>query len=755
MWIAGGFAAAAFLAEYLLPVRGLPYLAAALALCGAVCVPLKRMKARPKAMLLLFSAAAGLLYWWGWFELRVAPCEALAGQNVTLTVRVTDYPLETERYTRLSVTVLDGAPRERGYLYVYDDEVPALAPGDVISAEVRLLSVMTRGEERSHTLTAAGRYLRGYARSELAVVGRSGAAWRWLPQRVSRWVSESCETLFPGRSGVFMKALLTGDKHDLYEDPELYGDMRASGVLHAVAVSGMHVFLLIGALQFVFGKGRVTTLLCYPVLLFFVFMSGAGASVVRAAVMQAIYMSAPLVKRESDSPSALAAALLLLLLCNPLSVGGIALQLSFACMAGYAVFMPRFKARVHRSKHHDSPVFRTSYLNLAATFSATAFSLPVAAFYFGAVPLLAWLANLIALPVLGLVFAGGYALCALYALLPALAAPLAWVLDWGVKWCFLVFRCVGRLPFACLYTADPKAVVWLVLLYALPAAWFLLRKRGIRMSPAIPAELLLMALCAVFLWNEAALRLGRRDFAVLDVGQGACSVLFDRDVCAVIDCGGSDLRSAGDIAADYLRAAGVDRVDVLVLTHLDDDHVNGVPTLLYRLPVGLVILPDTASEADRMAIEAAAIQAGAETLTLADDTAAVLGDLTLTLRRPLPEGSDNDSGIVVEASYPGFTALVMGDAGEKAELALLRQGSVPDADVLVVGHHGSASSSGALFLRAAQAETAVVSVGTNSYGQPASDTLDRLARYCETTLRTDENGSVVFHLGTEVPSWRE
>ncbi len=751
VWIAGGFAAAAFLAEYFLPVRGLPYIAAALALSGALLVPLRKLRIRPAGMLLLFSAAAGMLYWWGWYEIHVATWEALAGQTVSLTARVTDYPLEKDHYTRLSVTVTEGAPHEKGYLYLYDRELPALEPGDVIACDVRLRSALTYGEERSHSLSSVGRYFRGTIVGEAAVVGHSGGRWRYLPQTAARWVSESCETLFPGQLGIFMKALLTGDKSDLYDDPELYGDMRSAGVLHAVAVSGMHVFMLMAFVRFLFGRGRMTTLLCYPILLFFVFMSGAGASVVRAAVMQAVYMSAPIVNRESDGPSALSAALLLLLLANPLSIAGIALQLSFACMLGYVVFMPRLMAVVHRKRFLSHTLLGTVYLSIAATFSATVFSLPLAAYYFGSVPLLAWLANLFALPVVELLFTGGYVLCVVNAVLPVLAYWLGWVFSWGVRYCLFVFRAVGRLPFACLYTVDPKAVVWVVLLYALPAAWFFLRKRGIRISPAVPAELIAMALCGIFVWNAAALGLGRRECTVLDVGQGECVVLFDRETAVVVDCGGSGSMNAGNVAGDALRAAGVKAVDVLVLTHLDDDHVNGVETLLYRLPVGTVVLPASASETDRAEIEAAADRYGAEVVPLSDDTATTLGELMLTLRCPIEGGSDNDSGIVVEAAYPGFTALIMGDAGEKTELALLRQGNVPDVDLLVVGHHGSATASGDLFLRAAQAEHAVISVGANYYGLPAEETLARLDRYCGETLRTDELGSVVFDLQTEVP----
>ena len=747
VWAAIGFSAAALGAEYFLPVTGLPYLAAALALISPAALLLRKRYRRP-VMTLMLAAAAGLGWWWGYYELRVAPCEALAGQDIRVTARVTEYPQVSEDYTRVTVRITGGAPRERAYLYYYGSDMPALRPGDEIAAEIRTRSVMEQGTGRLHTSTSAGIHLRGYFREEIQITGRAKTAWVYFPQEISRFVKETCETLFPGRLGVFMKALLTGDKNELYDDVEMYGDMRASGVLHAVAVSGMHVFILIQFVQILFGRGRRSVLISLPLMAVFVLMSGAGPSVIRAAVMQTLYMAAPIFRRESDSPSAIAAALLLLLLANPMSVGGVGLQLSFACVLGFAVFLPGLYEVTRRSRLMRYRLGRIGLQSLASTFSATAFSIPVGAHYFGAVALLSPLANLLAIPVIELLFAGGYVLCALYAVFPALARLGAWVLGWGVRWCLLVFRVLGRLPFACLYTADKGAVAWLVFAYGLLIAWLVLRRRGVRVLPAIPVSLGLIGLCLVFLGQGLVLRLGRREITVLDVGQGECVLCFDGDSAVVIDCGGSGLMSAGDTAADYLLAAGVRRVDALVLTHLHDDHTNGVETLLYRLPVARLILPADADDEDavREDLLRAAETWGTEVIALAEPETARVGDLSLSMLLPQAGSNENERGIVVLASYPGAAALVMGDGGTSAELALLESGFGEDVDILVAGHHGAKTASGALFLRAVRPETAVISVGYNSYGHPAEETLDRLGTYCENVYRTDADGTVTVSM---------
>ena len=747
VWAAIGFAAAALGAEYLLPTQGLPFIAAAL----VVLAPLTRFcrgRRRP-ALLLTLSAAVGLLCWWTYYTVRVAPCEVLAGQTVTITARVTEYPQENENVTRVDVRVVDGAPHQSACLYMYYGTLPELSPGDIITAEVRLSSVMQGQNGRARSLTSDGISMRGYFADTVTVCGRWSWSWLYFPQRIARGVKNMCTALFPDRIAVFMTALLTGDKQQLYADAELYGGMRQAGLLHAVAVSGMHIIVLVSFVQLMLGRGRRTSFICLPVLAVFVLMAGAGASVVRAAVMQAVFLGAPLFGRESDGPSGVAAALLVLLGVNPMAVGGVGLQLSFACVLGFMVLMPPLERRIAGlTGFGASRPVQYVLSSFACTLCATVFSIPVSAAYFGTVPLLSPLANLLTLGVIEVLFAGGYVVCAIGAIVPAVGKLLGWVLGWGVRWCFVVFRFIGRLPYACLYTVDPWVVVWLVFSYVLLGAYFVLRRRGRVITPAIPAALCLLGLCAVFLVSSLRLRAGRRELVVLDVGQGECVAAFDADSAVVVDCGGSGLTNAGDTAADYLLAAGIRHIDTLVLTHLHEDHTNGVLSLCARMPVEHILLPADTDDADGMLAEIlrAAESTGAEVTFVQDDAAAVVGDMELSLMLPQAGTDKNERGIVVCLRSGGATTLLMGDAGTDAELALIGRGTIPDADILVVGHHGSKTASGAMFLRCAAPETAIISVGYNSYGLPNEEVLARLDEYCGRVYRTDTDATVSIDL---------
>ena len=750
-WAALGLTLGVGLAEYVLPAGELPYFAAALALSAPLAARWLRQGRR--TALLALAATAGLLLWWGSFMLCVRPAEALAGQTVEMTATVSDYVERHEQYERLAVTVTEGAPRERALLYCYEGRLPELEPGDVIRVQVQVRSAVERQGERSRIYTSQGVFLLGYIRPDtLTVTGRTpGAAVRYFPRRLCRWVQTLCDGLFEPDAVPFIKGLLTGDTTALEEDTENYTAMRTAGVMHIVAVSGMHMFVLTGFLQLLLGRGRRTSLVCLPVIWLFALMAGGRPSVVRAAVMQSLYLLAPLLRREEDGVTCLSAALVLLLAVNPMAIGGVGLQLSFACMAGLVFLLPPLLGWMEERFPMERRLVSALCSNVACTIGANAFSTPVAAFYFGGTPLYGLLANLLTLFVVEVTFAGAYGAILLGAVWPAAGRALGWLLSWPVRGCMLVYRTIAGLPVASLAMSSVQAQVWLLGVYVLFGGWYWLRrKKRVRAPADVPVCLALLGLCLTLGLGKLAVRPGEGLVTALDVGQGECVVLAGHESTVVVDCGGSSLDDAGDIAADYLQSIGRTRVDLLVLTHLHADHADGVETLLYRMPVGQLILPADTDDADGLLadIVRAAERRKVPVLFLAEEARFTVGDVALELM--LPRGGDvNERGIVARAGVGGGEALIMGDAGTEAELSLLEDGKLLPADVLAVGHHGSKYATGQLMLLAVQPETALISVGYNTYGHPAPETLARLAEHGVRVLRTDLEGDVTVRFSEE------
>ena len=232
--------------------------------------------------------------------------------------------------------------------------------------------------------------------------------------------------------------------------------------------------------------------------------------------------------------------------------------------------------------------------------------------------------------------------------------------------------------------------------------------------------------------------------AVLDVGQGQSVLIRLGDHYTLVDCGGDGPNDPGDTAADCLQGLGRDRLDLLVLTHFHDDHANGVPELLERLSVSAIALPDVEEDSPlRREILTLAEEKGIPLWWVRRDTTVELEKGQLTLYPPLGAGEANELGLSVLAGAGGLDLLVTGDMSGDVEGMLVEHAGLRDVELLVAGHHGSASSTSQALLNALQPETAILSVGRdNAYGHPAPETLERLERAGAEIYRTDRDGTV-------------
>lgn len=737
-WAALPYAAAVFLAEYFLPVKGLPVFAAALFLLAFVGLRF-RGRARQRFMLVCLSAAVGFGWYAAHWALTGARCEALEGQTITVTARVTDWPQVDDGYSRVEVRLEnDDLPHIRAALYLYDGVLPTLEPGDEITAELRVAKEPERFSYRDI-------YLRGYIQDTVTVIGQWEHSWLYFPQRVSHTLKNACDRVFPAFAAPLIKGMMTGDTTDLKSEQSLYAAMKSCGVTHIVAVSGLHMLYLVGFIQLLLGRGRRGALISLPLIVLFVLMTGCTPSVVRAAVLQTMLLIAPLFDREADGVTDLSAALALLLLINPNAAASVSLQLSFAAAAGMLlVTAPLRQWSYRRIRSRAGRYVADSF---ACTVGATVFSVPIAAYYFGCIPLLSAVVNLLCLPLLEVVFCAGYVLSPLGLLLPGAAAVLAWLPAAAVWLCQRVFYLVASLPFACVYTQSAAVVGWLVVTYGGFALTFYRRRRGRKCRYITPAAVSVSLLCVVVIASGVAARTSAA-VTVLDVGQGECVVLMDASACVVVDCGGKNTASnAGETAAYYIRSTGRRQVDLLVLTHLHDDHANGVTALMYHIPVRRLVLSEESFDDDALLADIlqTAEATGCEVMTLGGESAMTVGPIRLELYQPLSGENENERGLVAAASIRGTDVLVMGDMDSDGELTLLGQGRA-DTDILVAGHHGSKYSSSALFLHAASPEWTVVSVGQNSYGHPTDEAMERIYSYSENVRRTDTGGNVTIRI---------
>lgn len=744
------FSAAVFAAVYLAPAWALPWLAAGCAAAALAALLLKGER-RTRVLLAALGLAAGLLWTWGYDSLVLAPALALDGTEGTDSFTLTDWPRATAYGISIPARLtLPGGGETQVILYA--DEGIEGRPGDTVTCTAAFRRANLRLGEESEYHLSKGVTLFAYVKGSPQVSALPAIPLRYWPLAAARAVRERVAALFPPDTAGFMSALLTGDMATL--DGGLYSAFQRTGLAHVVAVSGQHVSFLAGLLAFLMGRRRkVSAAVTIGVLLFFAAATGGTPSVLRAVYLQSALLLAPLLGREDDKATSLSAVLMLLLMWNPHAAASGNLQLSFAAVAGiYLVTGPLYERWTGAlGERRPRRLLRFLCGNLAASIGALVFTTPLLAWYFGAVSLVAPLANLLTLWAVTYAFLGGLAAVAAGFLLPGAGQVLGWATAWLVRYVQWVAGALARLPFAAV-PARGYLSLWLGFAYVLLVLWVLWR--GERKRPAVPICACVLTLCAALVLNVLTLRGGGLRVSALDVGQGSCTLLCSGGRTALVDCGGTNPAGSGDAAANAIQATGSGRLDYLILTHFHADHAGGVERLMQRLEVGTLIVPDAQpDDLLRARILALAEAGGTEVRFLLSDSQITLGEASLTLYAPLGDGGANEEGLSVLATCGEFDALMTGDMNAAVEKRLVKYGNLPDIELLVVGHHGSAHSSSEELLLAARPEYAVISVGYNNYGHPAPEALERLAAAGCAIYRTDLMGTVSITANREDHEW--
>jgi len=303
-------------------------------------------------------------------------------------------------------------------------------------------------------------------------------------------------------------------------------------------------------------------------------------------------------------------------------------------------------------------------------------------------------------------------------------------------------RFLAGLPFHGVYFANPYLKYWLVFTYLLFGAAYLLKTKN-RRKYGLSAALAVLALCVTVHLGERQYQ-NDLDILVLDVGQGQSVVLASDDTYILADCGsGNSWYDAGETAAYQLQAMGCRNLDYLLLTHYDSDHVSGVTDLLARMKVRTLLVPSGQDDAGlRDTVWEAAHQHGVMVQVVREPTMLVLGQAEVTVFPAVGGTTDNETGLSLLASTGEQDFLLTGDMDTAAERRLLETYELPDIELLVAGHHGSKYSTSEDLLQALRPETVCISVGSNSYGHPADETMRRLAVCGCSIYRTDLQGNI-------------
>lgn len=585
-----------------------------------------------------------------------------------------------------------------------------------------------------------------------------------------------------GEEGAVLAGMLLGDKSQIPMDvSQLY---EAAGLSHLLAISGLHITLLgmglyrslrLAGLPYGLAGGIGTILMAgYGVMI------GEPGSAVRALTMFYMALAADCLGRTYDLSNAAGTAALLMMARRPLLLTQCGFLLSFGAVFGIGLLLPLLSGRLcgsgetsgenlggnfvmepgenissgkRRVGNPLSFLWRHLREPLLAGITIWIVTLPVTAFFFFEVPLWGIFLNLAVLPLMSYVVLSG----CLGAAAGLVNGRLGMLAVGGAVWILRFYRwlcemAVG-LPVSRLLLGKPGwgqiggyVVLWMAVV------WYLLRRPALPHSPKAGWAIIALA-CLI---SISILRVRPpKELVVefLDVGQGDCIVIQTAEGVVMVDGGSSDMKKAGEYrVAPYLKASAVDRLDLLVLTHCDSDHVNGALELmeLGEVEIGGVALPRAGlngAQAELYEKLAATIAGkGIPVWWMTAGEQWRLGNGRFVCLYPdasvWPDGANNSS-LVLWYQYGEFDLLLTGDLEEGGDRILVSRECLPRADVLKVAHHGSRGASTKEFLGAVRPSWAVISCGEgNRYGHPHRELLERLEQCGAEIMVTKDLGAV-------------
>jgi competence protein ComEC len=542
------------------------------------------------------------------------------------------------------------------------------------------------------------------------------------------------------RSAGLLPGLVVGDTRAM--DPVLAEDFRRAGLTHLTAVSGANVAIALTGVLWPLRRRavdrRVQAVIGGLVLVGFVVLARPSPSVVRAAAMGAVTLLALASGRSKAAIPALGAAVGVLLLHDPGLARDAGFALSVAATAAIVLLAPGWSRRLR--DRGWPPVLADALAVSTAAGLATA---PIVAGLSGTVSLVSLPANLLAAPAVAPATVLGLLAAVVGVLVPPLADGLVWLAGWPVRWLVLIAERAAAVPDAAAgWPAGTGGAVLLTVLFLL-GAWGLWRFGRLR-----PLALAALVGLVVLGWPIRQTVRGwppQDTIAVAcDVGQGDALVLPAGPAAGVLVDTGPDV-GAVDRCLDRM---GIDALPLVLLSHLDADHMGGLAGALTGRDVGVVATATLSPADDRVGTLGRLVRrAGGERAVLVPGDRRSVGGVAVEVLAPDParataSAAPNDLSMVARVTVRGVRILLTGDLGAGAESRLVSSGIDLRADVLKVPHHGS-SDADPEFLAASGARVALVSVGAdNTYGHPTARTLTWLTGDGMRIHRTDREGDL-------------
>jgi competence protein ComEC len=576
-------------------------------------------------------------------------------------------------------------------------------------------------------------------------------------------VREYCRQTFtqylPAQTASLLHALVLGEKQDL--DADLSYRFQKVGVVHVLAISGLHVGFIIAfvfaALSLLRIGQQAKFILLLIILIIYIVLIRFNTPVIRASVMAILFLFGQLLERKTSVYNIIFSSLTVILLFNPRELFQPGCQFSFAAVISIVYGYDRLNKLVPLNRLLDQSrpwqkYFRNwIWIPFLVSVSAVIGTLPLSLYYYGLIPIYAIFANLIVIPLTGLIVFLSLFLLLLQPVWQIFASGLGQIIHLVDNWLELVVTSFANLPLAAVLTILP-GIPQIFFLYADIFILFNYQKFKRRLWLV---SLTILMVCTVFSFSAKAHR-GLQVW-LIDVGQGDSAFLrFPNGRTMLIDGGDTSpyWDNGARVLLPFLQAMGTLHLDYMVGSHAHNDHVGGFIYLLDNLKIDTLVLSAYPYQSilfrqlhNRATANGVVLKTVARGDQLCPDRSCRVYILHPDSQFAVAEnysGSEcNNSSLVIKVQYGENAILFAGDLEIQGEPPVLDYGDFLESEILKVGHHGSLTSTSGEFLKQVNPIAAVISVGEkNKFSHPSPWTMERLRSHGTRLFLTSKQGTL-------------
>lgn len=580
--------------------------------------------------------------------------------------------------------------------------------------------------------------------------------------------------------------LILGNKTDI--DEQTQDDFRNASMSHILAISGMHVAYVLLGINFIFKKlfgKRNTEIISIFILIFYMFITNFSPSIVRAGIMGIILIFSKLIYRKNDIYNTISISLFLILIYNPFLIQNLGLLLSYGGVIGIVIFN-KYILNILKNINVKNKIYKYKirpkigrYIDkikeiISVSISVQLFILPLIISSLNTFNPYFLISNLILSFVIGPVVILGFIFIILILINSSIAEIFSPLIQIGITILKLISN-IGKLPFSKIYVATPT--IFLISIYYLFLFVLFLcyniysiknpSKTQIRVKNLIALmkinlrkngkKVRLIIIIIILSFSVIYCIPKKLKIHFIDVGQGDSSLIITPQRKTILIDGGGSSNSDFDVGKStlipYILDRGFTSIDIVIISHFDQDHVGAIFTLLQELRVGRVYISKQAENSENYEKFLKIISEKNIKVyeVMAGNKIHVEKNLYLDILWPtenlISTNALNNNAMVFNLHYKKFSMLFTGDIEEASEKEILKLYSknkdLLKANILKVAHHGSKTSSTSEFINVVNPKIAVIGVGNNNkFGHPNENVLERLKQLGCKVFRTDLGGEI-------------